>query len=128
MWAFSLPPSFHFPSTYVCDYRLIHICVYMYIYNIHKYISILVISFDGKLRASWLFIIFQCASHSVSRSGVSDFLWPHGCSMLGPLSITNSQGLLRLMSIKSVMPSNHLILCRPLLLPPSIFPSIRVSH
>ena len=42
------------------------------------------------------------------------------------LSITNSQSLLKLMSIKSVMPSNHLILCCPLLLPPSIFPSIRV--
>ena len=41
------------------------------------------------------------------------------------LSITNSQSLLKLMSIKSVMPSNHLILCHPLLLP-SIFPSIRV--
>ena len=43
------------------------------------------------------------------------------------LSITNSQSLLKLMSIESVMPSNHLILCRPLLLLPSIFPSIRVS-
>ena len=42
------------------------------------------------------------------------------------LSITNSQSLLKLRSIESVMPSNHLILCRPLLLPPSIFPSIRV--
>ena len=42
------------------------------------------------------------------------------------LSITNSQGLLKLMSIESVMLSNHLILCRPLLLLPSIFPSIRV--
>ena len=42
------------------------------------------------------------------------------------LSITNSQSLLTLMSIESVMPSNHLILCRPLLLLPSIFPSIRV--
>ena len=42
------------------------------------------------------------------------------------LSITNSQSLLKLMSIELVMPSNHLILCRPLLLPPSIFPSIRV--
>ena len=41
-------------------------------------------------------------------------------------SITNSQSLLKLMSIESVMPTNHLILCRPLLLPPSIFPSIRV--
>ena len=42
------------------------------------------------------------------------------------LSITNSWGLLRLMSIESVMPSNHLILCHTLLLPPSIFPNIRV--
>ena len=42
------------------------------------------------------------------------------------LSITNSRSLLKLMSIESVMPSNHLILCRPLLLPPSIFPSVRI--
>ena len=42
------------------------------------------------------------------------------------LSITNSQSLLKLMSIKSVMPSNHLILCHPLFLLPSIFPRIRV--
>ena len=42
------------------------------------------------------------------------------------LSITNSQSLLKLMSIESVVPSNHLILCHPLLLLPSIFPSIRV--
>ena len=43
-----------------------------------------------------------------------------------PLSLTISQGLLRLMSIVSLMSSNHLILCRPLLLLPSILPSIRV--
>ena len=42
------------------------------------------------------------------------------------LSITNSWSLLKLMSIVSVMPTNHLILCRPLLLPPSVFPRIRV--
>ena len=42
------------------------------------------------------------------------------------LSITNSRSLLKLTSIESVMSSNHLILCHPLLLPPSIFPSIRV--
>ena len=41
-------------------------------------------------------------------------------------TITNSRGLLKLMSIESVMPSNHLILCRPLLFPLSIFPSIKV--
>ena len=50
------------------------------------------------------------------------------CLMSGfpVLSITNSQSLLRLMSIKSVMPSNHLILCRPLLFLPSIFPRFKV--
>ena len=48
------------------------------------------------------------------------------CSTLGLLSITNSQSLLKLMSVESVMPSNHLILCHPLLLLPSIFLSIRV--
>ena len=47
-------------------------------------------------------------------------------SMPGSLSITNSWSLHKLMSIESVMPSNHLILCHPLLLPPSIFPCIRV--
>ena len=50
--------------------------------------------------------------------------WTAACQ--GSLSITNSQSLLKLMSIESVMPSNHLILCHPLLLLPSIFPSIRV--
>ena len=51
---------------------------------------------------------------------------PMDCSTPASLSITNSWSLLKLMSIESVMPSNHLILCRPLLLLPSIFPSIRV--
>ena len=63
-----------------------------------------------------------------SSSVVSDSLRPHGLphSRSPSLSITNSWSLLRLMSIESVMPSNHLILCRPLLCLPSIFPSIRV--
>ena len=50
--------------------------------------------------------------------------WTAACQ--ASLSITNSQSLCRLMSIESVMPSDHLILCRPLLLRPSIFPNIRV--
>ena len=49
-----------------------------------------------------------------------------GCSTPGFPSITSSRSLLKLMSIESVMPPNHLILCRPLLPLPSIFPSIRV--
>ena len=48
------------------------------------------------------------------------------CSTPGPLSIANSQSLLKFMSIELVMLSNHRILCKPLLLLPSIFPSIRI--
>ena len=57
---------------------------------------------------------------------MSDSATPWTAARQASLSITNSQSLLRLMSIKSVMPSSHLILCCPLLLLPSIFPSIRV--
>ena len=57
---------------------------------------------------------------------MSDSLTPWAAACQTSLSITNSQSLLKLLSIESVMPSNHLILCRSLLLPPSIFPSIRV--
>ena len=53
------------------------------------------------------------------------FVIPWTVARQASLSITNSRSLLKLMSIASVMPSNHLILCRPLL-PPSVFPSIRV--
>ena len=56
---------------------------------------------------------------------MSDSLRPHAARQAS-LSITHSWSLLKLMSIESVMPSNHLILCRPLLFPPLIFPSIRV--
>ena len=54
------------------------------------------------------------------------FATPWAAARQASLSITNSRSSLKLMSIESVMPSNHLILCRPLLLSPSIFPSIRV--
>ena len=54
------------------------------------------------------------------------FVTPWTAACQASLSITNSWSLLRLMSIESVMPSNHLTLCRLLLLTPSIFPSIRV--
>ena len=61
-----------------------------------------------------------------SLSRVQLFATPWTAVHQASLSITNSQSLLRLMFIESVMPSNHLILCRPLLLLPSVFPSIRV--
>ena len=61
-----------------------------------------------------------------SSSCVLLFANPWTAARQASLCITNSWSLLKLMSIKSVMPSNHLILCHPLLLLPSIFPSIRV--
>ena len=59
---------------------------------------------------------------SLSRVWLFVTSWTAACQ--ASLSVTNSQSLLKLMSIESVMPSNHLILCCPLFLPPSIFPSI----
>ena len=67
-------------------------------------------------------------SHSVSSvtQYVPLFVTPWTAAYQASLPITNPQSLLKLMSIKSVMPSNYLILCPHLLLPPSILPSIRV--
>jgi len=61
---------------------------------------------------------------SLSRVWLFATPWPAACQ--ASLSTTNSQSLLKLMSIESLMSSNHLILCLPLLLLPSVFPSIRV--
>ena len=61
---------------------------------------------------------------SLSRVRLFAILWTAAHQAF--LSITNSQSLLKLLSVELVMPSSHLILCDPLLLPPSIFPSIRV--
>ena len=66
------------------------------------------------------FSLVQLLSH------VRVFATPRAATRQASLSITNSQSLLKLMCIELVMPSNHLILCRPLILLPSIFPSIRV--
>ena len=61
-----------------------------------------------------------------SHSFVSHAMQPHGLQHARPPCPSNTQSLLKLMAIGSVIPSNHLILCCPLLLSPSIFPSIRV--
>ena len=68
----------------------------------------------------FLLLFFSC-------SVMSDSLWPHGLQHARlPCPSTNSWSLLKLMSFELVMPSNHLILCCPLLLLPSIFPSFRI--
>ena len=61
-----------------------------------------------------------------SRSVMSDSVTPWTAACQASLSITNSRGLLKLMSTELVLPSNYLILCPPLLLLPSIYPSIKV--
>ena len=66
------------------------------------------------------------SSVQFSHSVVFDSATPWTAACQASLSITNSQSLLKFMSITLVMPSNHLIVCHPLLLPPAIFPSIRV--
>ena len=80
-------------------------------------------------------ILYHWATRSAKQRGISSvqslshfqlFVTPWTAVHQASLSIINSCNLLKLTSIESVMPSNHLILCRPLLLPPSIFPSIRV--
>ena len=71
-------------------------------------------------------VSFRCISSVQSLSHIQLFATPWTASRQTSLSITNSRSLLKFMSIQSVIPSNHLILCHPLLLLPSIFPSIRV--
>ena len=73
-------------------------------------------------------MVLKCSCISVQFSSVTQsclFVTPWIAAPQASLSITNSQSLPKPMSIESVMPSSHLILCRPLLLLPSIFPSIR---
>ena len=69
---------------------------------------------------------FSFVSVQFSRSVMSDSVTPWTAARQVSLSITNSQSLPKVMSIESAMPSNYLLLCCPLLLLPSIFPSIRV--
>ena len=71
-----------------------------------------------------LLLLLLSSVQSLGRVRLFATPWITACQ--ASLSITTSWSLLRLMSIESVMPTNHLILCRSLLLPPSIFPSIRV--
>ena len=76
------------------------------------------------LGAQCLYLLLSSSVQSLSCVGV--FAPPWTAAHQTSLSFTNFQSLLKPMSIESVMPSKHLILCHPLLLLPSIFPSIRV--
>ena len=81
--------------------------------------------FKAQKSFAFKYIIYQFTSVQ-SLSLVWLFATQWTAAHQASLSVTNSRSLLKLMFIELVMPSNHLILCCPLLLPPSIFPSIRV--
>ena len=92
-------------------------------FHVTLYIHLTLFSLPPKSISLFLYLFL----HSVqSLSHVQYFMTPWTAAHQASLSITNSRSLLKLMSIESVMPSSHRILYRPLLLPPSIFPSIRV--
>ena len=74
----------------------------------------------------WIFFLLLLSVQSLSQVQLFVRPWTGVCQAF--LSIINFQSLLKLMSFELVMPSNHLILCHPLLLLPSIFPSIRVFY
>ena len=86
----------------------------------------MVVIFISILLLLIIIIHLPCLLLFFSRSVVQLLATPKTAAHQASLSITNSQSLLKLMSVESVMPSNHLILCRPLLLPLSIYLSIRV--
>ena len=95
--------------------------------NLKQYpITELTFIFWGEIEKNESWIGEHFSSVQFSHSVMSDSLRPHGLHHTGLLVHHQLPELLKLMSIESVMPSNHLILCRPLLLLPSIFPSIRV--
>ena len=87
--------------------------------------SVKTFSTSSDMKVIILFLTFLSVQFS-HLSHVRLFVTPWPAARQASLSITNSQSLLKLMSIMSVMPPNHLILCCPLLLPPSIFSTIRV--
>ena len=93
-------------------------------YLIYHVVLVLDVQQSGSVIYIYIYI-YSCCSCSVAQS--CPILWdPMDCSMQASLPFTISWSLLKLMSIKSMMPSNHLIFCYPLLFLPSIFPRIRV--
>ena len=113
---FQFSAIFYLPSIYHLSTYHLFIIYFLSIIHLSSYLS-----------SIYLSIIYLSQFSSVqSLSRVRLFVTPGTAARQASLSITNSQSLLKLRSIESVMPSNHLILCHPLLLLLSIFPSIRV--
>ena len=117
------------------EFRLLEM---WFIFPILFFILVLKLNLILDLILLWMQFLGWISIHEISRSSLSLrtvsvqlsriqlFVTPWTAALQASLSIINSRSLHKLMSIVSVISSNHLILCRPLLLPPSIFPSIRV--
>ena len=99
-----------------CTYRYKFCCIFCFILKIWKYVIYLLKSIIQKPKSL----------HKKLLSHVRLFVTPWAAACQASLSFINSWSLLRLMSIESVMTFNHLVLCHPLLLLPSIFPSLWV--
>ena len=99
----------------------LHICIYQVFQQIE---NIIYATESAFLKKTFLSIVQFSSFQSLSRVWL--FATPWTAAFQASLPITSSQSLLKPMLIESVMPSNHLILCHPLLLLPSIFPSIKV--
>ena len=102
--------------------------VMLYTLSIYNFICPLLVNLSKqKKKNQYLSNILPFQFSSVQLiSCVQLFATPWTAACQASLSITNSQSFLKLMSVESVMPSNHLLLCHPLLLLPSVFPSIKV--
>ena len=101
--------------------------IYAWAFLLGIYLGVVLLSYGICLWVTLKILLSRFQFSSVqSLSHVWLFVTPRTAARQASLVITNSQSLLKLMSIELVMPSNHLILCRPLLLLPSIFPSTRV--
>ena len=111
-----------------------HVCVSQSLNHVHLFATLWTVAHQAPLSMglfgqeywSGLPFLYPGDMWTVQLSRVRLSVTPWTAARQSSLSITNSRSLLKLMSIESVMPSSHLILCRLLLLPPSIFPSIRV--
>ena len=114
-------------SCFICRCYGLNVCVPLKLYvqvPTHNVISAVFRGWLGLECGTFTNRIQFSAVQSLSHVQLFVTLWTAACQ--ASLSITNSWSLLKFKSIELVMPSNHLILCRPLLLLPSIFPSIRV--
>ena len=117
IFAWMWKPEDEFRSCARKTHVSIHVCIHTLRWE--PYVTLCPASSRTFLASSVQFSSVQSFSH------VWIFVTPWTTARQASVSITNSQSLLKFMSIESVMPSKHLILCRPLLLLPSIFPSIK---